>query len=38
LDVSDDVREEGREKVHAGEVKFPEWVQGLGGVADVGES
>ncbi|KAH6633904.1 hypothetical protein B0J18DRAFT_405622 [Chaetomium sp. MPI-SDFR-AT-0129] len=35
LQLSDDVREDGRKKVHANEVKFEEWVREQGGEPDV---
>ncbi|KAI9047582.1 hypothetical protein LZ554_008295 [Drepanopeziza brunnea f. sp. 'monogermtubi'] len=35
LEVEDSVREQGRKDVHAGRVRFEEWVERLGGVVDV---
>ncbi|KAK4143960.1 uncharacterized protein C8A04DRAFT_36998 [Dichotomopilus funicola] len=35
LQLSDDVREDGRKKVHANEVRFEEWVREQGGEPDV---
>jgi 8-oxo-dGTP pyrophosphatase MutT (NUDIX family) len=35
LEVDDATREEGRKNVHAGDVKFADWVRGLGGEPDV---
>ena len=34
LTVPDDVREAGRKEVHANKVKFTEWLERVGGVAD----
>lgn len=36
LQLSDDLREDGRKRVHANEVKFEEWVREQGGEPDVG--
>ncbi len=36
LEVEDGVREQGRRDVHAGRVKFGEWVEKVGGIIDVG--
>lgn len=38
LNVPADVREDGRKKVHSGDVKFRDWVNSLGGVPDLGIS
>lgn len=37
LEVEDGEREEGRRKVHAGEIEFTRWLAGKGGRADTGE-
>ena len=37
MSVGEGVRDEGRRKVHSGEVKFGDWVEGVGGVPDVGK-
>ncbi len=37
IEVEDGEREEGRKRVHGGEVGFVEWLAGKGGRADVGE-
>ncbi|TVY53520.1 putative nudix hydrolase, partial [Lachnellula suecica] len=34
LEVEEEVREEARKKIHAGELKFGDWVESLGGVID----
>lgn len=36
LHVPDEVREAGRKLVHANQVRFTEWLEGLGGEPDVG--
>lgn len=38
LEVGEEVRERGRKDVHAGLVRFEEWVEGVGGVVDIGMS
>ncbi|CZR55518.1 related to NUDIX family hydrolase [Phialocephala subalpina] len=35
LDVEEEVREKGRKDVHAGRVRFEDWVESMGGVVDV---
>lgn len=35
MEVEDATREKGRKKIHAGKVKFADWVKGLGGTPDV---
>ncbi|KAK0115511.1 hypothetical protein ONS95_000212 [Cadophora gregata] len=37
LEVEDEVREKGRRDVHEGKIAFEKWVEGLGGVVDIGE-
>ena len=37
LDVSKEVKEVGRREVHSHRVRFGEWLDGIGGVADLGE-
>lgn len=37
LVVEEAEREKARKDIHAGQVKFEEWVEGVGGVVDVGE-
>lgn len=37
LDVEENEREKGRRDVHAGKVRFVDWVEERGGVLDVGE-
>lgn len=37
LQVEDSVREEGRKAVHCEKVRFPDWLEQLGGVADTGK-
>ncbi|KAK3335162.1 hypothetical protein B0T19DRAFT_395051 [Cercophora scortea] len=34
LDVPEDIREAGREEVHANHIKFTDWLESVGGVAD----
>ncbi len=36
LEVEESVREKGRKDVHAGKVKFADWVSEQGGVVDTG--
>ncbi len=36
LEVEDEVRERGRKEVHANRVRFGEWLEGVGGVPDLG--
>ena len=38
LEVPEDVREKGRKDIHAGNIKFGEWVKSQGGVVDSGIS
>lgn len=38
LQVPDDVRDAGRKLVHGSQVKFTEWLKGVGGEPDVGKS
>ncbi len=37
LEVEDKAREEGRKAIHGGRVRFSEWLEQLGGVADTGK-
>lgn len=38
MEVPEDVREKGRKDIHAGNIKFGEWVKSQGGVVDSGIS
>ncbi len=36
LEVEESIREQGRKDIHAGKVKFGDWVKKMGGVVDTG--
>jgi len=36
LDVTEEAREKARKEIHAGKLKFVDWVTSLGGVVDSG--
>lgn len=38
LEVADDVREKARKDIHAGKLKFVDWVKSQGGIVDTGMS
>lgn len=35
--MPDEERERARKEIHAGKLRFPDWVASLGGVVDTGE-
>jgi hypothetical protein len=37
LDVAEEERERARKEIHAGKLRFPDWVASQGGVVDTGE-